>query len=264
MYLTLSLLVAVAVTLFVVSKFAKMLLAKRPNLEWITLASIVSAVIAVATYITLNLFVTGLEPMTMLGITFSAMILLSSIAFKIINKMSWGAAIATNVANIVIMLATSIAAIVINGEPLNKIVNSIAHTAKTNTMMVSSMVHGSKEIEPAVANKTDAGIPDEEVMDDNESEPTFTELELLPKGAITEAEKKQKPYAVPKYHVVSIDEIKTLIGKSLKIQTTKGSVIRGFLQQVNGGDAILDRRINGGTAITPIALSAIKKLEVYR
>ena len=80
MYLTLSLLVAVGITLFAVSKIAKMLLAKRSGLEWITTASIVSALIAVVTYVTLNIYVAGLEPMVMLGITFAAMILFSSIA----------------------------------------------------------------------------------------------------------------------------------------------------------------------------------------
>jgi hypothetical protein len=261
MYLMLSLLVAVGVTLFVVSKIAKMLLAKRSGLEWITVASIVSALIAVVTYVTLNIYVAGLEPMMMLGITFGAMILFSSIAFKVINQMSWGAAIATNVANVVIMLATAIGAIVLNGESLNKMVDSITHSAKSNTMMVSSMVKGTELVEPA---STEVGIPEEDMLEDSESEPMITELELLPKAEIKEEQKEKTIFVAPKYHVVSIDNIKSFVGKSLKIHTIKDTVIIGQLQQVKGNDAMLYRRVNGGTAITPIEFSSIKKLEVYR
>ena len=261
MYLMLSLLVAVGVTLFIVSKIAKMLLAKRSGLEWITVASIVSALIAVVTYITLNIYVAGLEPMMMLGITFGAMILFSSIAFKTINQMSWGAAIATNVANVVIMLATAVGAVVLNGESLNKIVDSITHSAKSNTMMVSSMVKGSDIVEPTF---TEVGIPEEDMLEDSESEPMITELELLPKDEIKEEQKKKPVFIAPKYQVVSIDNIKSFVGKSLKIHTTKNTVIIGQLKQVKGDDAMLYRRVNGGTAITPIAFSSIKKLEVYR
>ncbi len=263
MYLMLALLVAVGVTLFIVSKIAKMLLAKRAGLEWITIASIVSALIAVVTYITLNIYVVGLEPMIMLGITFGAMILLSSIAFKVINQMSWGAAVATNIANVVIILATSIAAVLISGKSLNKVISSVTDSAKSNTMMVGSMVNGTELIET-----TEIGIPEEEVHDDEANEPMVTELELLPKGEIENSKTIQKNTtpipAAPKYHVVSIESINSLIGKSLKIHTTKGRIIVGQLQQVNGRDAMLYRRINGGTAVTPIEISSIKTLKVYR
>ena len=274
MYLMLSLLVAAGITLFVVSKIAKMLLAKRPGLEWVTVASIVSALIALFTYVTLTIYVVGLEPMMMLGITFAAMIVFSSIAFKVINKMSWGAAIATNVANVVIFVATSVAAVVINGESLSKVVNSIAHNAKSNTMMVDSMVNGSNNVSDTV----EIGIPEEEMHEDDTSEPMTTELELLPEDVIegeAQAEIKQKPItAAPKYQkqqkhqqkyqVVNIDNIKSLIGRSLKIHTNQGRVIVGQLKQVNGNDAMLYRRVNGGTAVTPVEFSSIKKLEVYR
>ncbi len=258
MYLMLSLLAAVIVTLFAVSKIAKMLLAKRSGLEWITVASIVSALIAVVTYVTLNIYVAGLEPMVMLGITFAAMILFSSIAFKVINQMSWGAAIATNVANVVIILATSVGAIVLNGESLSEVVNSVTHSAKSNTMMVDSMVNGTEPVEPAVV-----GIPEEEVLEDSEAKPMVTELDLLPKGALKE-EKKKHVYVASKFHVVSIDSISSLVGKSLKIHTAKGRIILGQLQNIKGSNAILYRRVEGGTAVTPIPFSAIKKLEVYR
>ncbi len=276
MYLMLSLLVAAGVTLFVVSKIAKMLLAKRPGLEWVTFASIVSALIALVTYLTLNIYVSGLEPMVMLSITFTAMIVFSSIAFKVINQMGWGAAIATNVANVVIFIATSVAAVVINGESLNKVISSISHSARSNTVMVNSMVNGSNNI----IKTPEMGIPEEEMHEDDTSEPMTTELELLPEDVIegelqAKIKEKQKTIAVApkyqkqqkhqqKYQVVNIDNIKSLIGRSLKIHTNQGRVIVGQLQQINGSDAMLYRRVNGGTAVTPVEFSSIKKLEVYR
>jgi len=262
MYLTLSLLAAVIVTLLVVSKIAKMLLAKRAGLESIIFASVISALIAVTTYIGLNLFVEGLDPMVMLGVTFGAMLLFSSAAFKYINKMSWGAAIATNVANVVVILATSVAAIVLNGESLSKTISSITHSARSNTAMVGSMVGDAANTNFEAARMN---IPEEDVVEDSETEPMITELDLLPKGAIKAIEKKKKHvYVAPKFHVVSIDSIGSLVGKSLRIQKKNGNSVTGYLQSIKGNDAVLNQRISGGTAITPISFSSIKKLEVYR
>lgn len=264
MYLTLSLLAAVIVTVLVVSKIAKMLLAKRFQLEWIVLASVVSAVIAIATYVGLNLFVVGLEPMVMLGITFGVMLIISSAAFKYINQMGWGAAIATNVANVVIVLATSVAAVVLNGESLTKTISSITNSAKNNTAMVGSMVNPNAM--PNTTNENvEMNLPEDEVLDDDGIEPMITELDLLPTGAIKAlAKNKKHVYVEPKYYVVSINSIHSLVGKSLKVYKKNGSVITGYLENISGNDAVLNQRISGGTAITPVALSAIKKLEVYR
>ncbi len=215
MYLTLSLLVAVVVTLLVISKIAKMLLAKRPQLEWITVASVVSAVIAIITYVGLNLFVVGLDPMVMLGVTFGTMLIVSSAAFKYINQMGWGAAIVTNVANVVVILATSVAAIVLNGESLSETISSITHGAKNNTAMVGSMVNGSEFTNPALES-TEMNLPEEDVLDDDGNEPMITELDLLPKSAVKALDKK-RIYIEPTFQVVSIDSIHSLTGQTIKI-----------------------------------------------
>lgn len=261
MYLSLSLLAAVVITLFAVSKIAKMLLAKRAGLEWITAASLVSAVIAIVTYLGLNVFVKGLDTYIMLGISFGAMLLISSAAFKYINQMSWSGAIATNVANVVIVLATSVAAIVLNGESLRDTVASVTNSAKDNTQMVDTMVTGNNaHIESAVMS-----IPEEEIIEDNGVEPMITELDLLPEGTIKALKKeKERSYIVPKFQVVSISNIGSFVGKSLKIHQKNGTVITGALQNINGGDAIINRRFGNGRATVPVSLASIKKLEVYR
>ncbi len=122
MYLTLSLLASAAITLFIVSKITQFFLAKRPEIKWLIFAFLGSAIIALTTYIGLNFIVswidlsatdasqtlTKLHPMLMLVITVSTMLLLSSVAFKVINQMCWGSAIVTNVASVAIILLTSI------------------------------------------------------------------------------------------------------------------------------------------------------------
>lgn len=122
MYLTLSLLASAAITLFIANKIAQFFLAKRPEIKWLIFAFLGSMVIALATYIGLNVIVswidlsatdpsqtlTKLHPMLMLVITVSTMLLLSSVAFKVINQMCWSSAIVTNVASVAIMLLTSI------------------------------------------------------------------------------------------------------------------------------------------------------------
>ena len=118
MYLTLSLLASVAITLFVASKITRYFLAKRAEVKWVVLAFLGSTIIAVATYIGFSFMfamidhsaiesLTRLHPDIMLIITVSAMLLLSSIAFKIINQMDWKEAITTNIVSAVIMFAAS-------------------------------------------------------------------------------------------------------------------------------------------------------------
>jgi len=115
MYITLSLLLSAAVTLFVVSKIADFFLAKRPEIKWVLLSILGSTFISFVTYIGLtaiiawlDLSVTGqsitnLYPVTVLGISGTIIILFSSIAFKVINQMCWPSAITTNFISVAII-----------------------------------------------------------------------------------------------------------------------------------------------------------------
>ena len=115
MYITLSLLLSAAVTLFVVSKIADFFLAKRPEIKWVLLAILGSTFISFVTYIGLTAIIawldlsvtdqsiTNLYPLTVLGISGTIIILLSSIAFKVINQMCWPSAITTNFISVAII-----------------------------------------------------------------------------------------------------------------------------------------------------------------
>ncbi|MEE9445970.1 MAG: hypothetical protein V3V19_09935 [Cocleimonas sp.] len=135
MYLALSLLISASITFFIASKIANYFLAERPEIKWIMFASLASAVIAVSAFIMLNFIVAGIDlsttdatqtlmkryPTVMLIATISILLLLSSVAFKVINKMGWGAAIATNIASVGIIMATSFGASTLLDD--NKVMN---------------------------------------------------------------------------------------------------------------------------------------------
>ena len=115
MYITLSLLLSAAVTLFVVSKIADFFLAKRPEIKWVLLSILGSTFISFVTYIGLTAIIawldlsvtdqsiTNLYPLTVIGISGTIIILLSSIAFKVINQMCWPSAITTNFISVAII-----------------------------------------------------------------------------------------------------------------------------------------------------------------
>ncbi|MEE9309776.1 MAG: hypothetical protein V3U64_02040 [Cocleimonas sp.] len=124
MYFTFLLLISASITFFMASKIANFFLAERPEVKWIVFASLASAFIAVIAFVGLNFIVAGIDlsatdssqtlmkryPTVMLVVTISILLLLSSVSFKVINKMGWGAALATNIASVGIILAISFGA----------------------------------------------------------------------------------------------------------------------------------------------------------
>ena len=54
------------------------------------------------------------------------------------------------------------------------------------------------------------------------------------------------------------------VGKNIRIKNTNGRSITGALKNINANDLIIEQRINGGLAVTPISFAKIEKLEVYR
>jgi len=258
MYFIASLVAAVGLTLFVVSKIAKMLHAKRPEINWVILASFLGIFLAGLAWVILDIFVQGLKPIEMLVISLVVMLVVSSAAFKYINQMSWSSAVTTNIANIVIGIITIVAATVLNGESVEDTFYSTSKAVKSNINMVESVATGNT-----------VGIPEEEIIEDEaideEEELIVTELDMLPAGAaIEKAAKKRRIYIEPKYQVISINSINSVVGKSIKIYKKNGGVVSGLLTNLQGNDAVISQRLSGGTATTPVSLVSIKKLEVYR
>jgi small nuclear ribonucleoprotein (snRNP)-like protein len=270
MYLIASFIVALAITIFLVSKIAEMLQAKRSGMSWIFLASTIGAFVAALTLVPLGLFVEGLDPNVMLILTVVIMLIVSSMAFKYINKMNWGSAITTNIANIVLSLVAITAAVVLNGGSLDETYETVSNSITKNTNMVSQVASGdfnSRSDDSVTANgEMQVLAEDAETQEESDiEEPLVTELDLLPLGTVEEiAKKKTQVYIEPKYHVISISNIRSVVGKPIRILKKNGNKITGSLERISGNDIVVLQRLSNGSATTPISLASIKKLEVYK
>ncbi len=279
MYFYASLFAALIVTLVVVSKVAKMLLAKRYSMEWILLASLVGAVFATVAYVLVSTFVKGVEPMAMLILSISVMFVASSVAFKFINQMSWSSAVTTNVASIAVGLIAVTAAVVLNGKSFNDTLATVNMTVTDKVSMVQNVAEDMNDGEmslQAVEESADEALVDEngeevlpednmeESLDDG-LEPKLTENQFIPPAALREMKKKEKKvYIEPKYRFISVGSIHSVVGKPIRILKRNGKVIAGSLKKINGSEAYIAQRLSSGVATTPISIATIRKLEVYR
>ena len=137
MYFAASLFVASAITLFLVSKIAKMLNAKRPGIEWVLLSLVISGALAATTLVLIGIFIQELDPNIILGITLITVFIVSSAAYKYLNQLPWSGAFTLNIASVSIGLLTVIAAIVLNGESIKESLEFVNITAKNNTLVAS-------------------------------------------------------------------------------------------------------------------------------
>ncbi len=285
MYFALSLAAAAVITFYLVGRITKMLHAKRHGPVWVFVASLVGLGLSSLSLVPLGIYIKGLEPMEMFIVTLALVFVIMSLAFKYINQMNWSAAITTNVANIVIGLITVVTAIVVNGESLEDSFRTVAHMTKEKASLVQSVVSGEEvlnESEQEViaddldANNSDvADEPPEATMADDlaategESEdalePSLSELDLLPPAAVAEIKKKkQHVYVEPKFRVISLGALNSAVGKTIRIHRKNADSVTGVLVKRSARDVVIKQRMKGGSAITPIAVSRISKLEVYR
>lgn len=281
MYFYASLFAAFVITLIVVSKIAQMLLAKRFTFPWVLVASLIGGVAAVMAYALLSIFVNGIDPMVMLIVSLSTMFIVSSAAFKYINKMSWTSAITTNIANIAVILITMTAAVVLNGKSLEEEFASINSKAKDQMSMVESvatnlqggiviseseMVFEDEQLDTMALD--DEELTSETLVDNDEfidEEPIILERDLLSPSAIKALEAKENlVYIAPKFRSIGVGSLGSLVGQTIRILKSNGNTISGSLKSINGPDAYIAQRISNGIATTPVAIAKIRKLEVYR
>ncbi len=284
MYFAASLIAAFIITLFLVSKIAKMLNAKRPDIGWVLFALVAGGVLATIAVIALGIFVKGQDPNIMLAITLVSAFLLSTAAYKYINNLNWSGAFTLNIASMAIGLLTMVAAVVLNGKPLNETLNSVNSSLSniSNGELVMSPATEQKDINATAdqgeaddltnnpANNPEAPIASDVLNSENDmltddEEPVITELDLLPPSAAHEIKKKQqKVYIEPKFRVISIGNIQSAIGYRVRIHRRNGNTITGALKRVSDGDAVVSRYTNKGTVVMPISLAQIHKIEVYK
>jgi len=284
MYFAISLIAAAVITFYLVGRITKMLHAKRHGPVWVFVASLVGLGLSSLALIPLGMYVKGLQPIEMFIVTLALVFVIMSIAFKYINQMNWSAAITTNVANIVIGLITVVTAIVVNGESLEDSFRTVAHMTKEKASLVQSVVTGeevfdenqqeamtvdSEASDSDVVEETGATMADDIAETEGESEdalePSLSELDLLPPAAVAEIKKKkQHVYVEPKFRVISLGALNSAVGKTIRIHRKNAGSVTGILVKRSARDVVIKQRMKGGSAITPIAVSRISKLEVYR
>ena len=271
MYFAASLFAAFVITLLLVSKIAKMLNAKRPEISWILFALIAGGILAAITTIVLSMFIQGQEPNVMLAMTLVATLIVSSAAYKYINKLNWSGAFTLNMASMAIGLLTLVTAVVINGESVSDTFNSLNISAKNNTAMVKSMATADS-IDDAVATMSEDNInnaenitEEDETSTEDEVPAAVTELDLLSPSAARDIKKKEKRvYVEPKFRVISISNIYSAVGHKVRIHRKNGNTIVGGLKQIDGNDAVISKYTSKGTVVMPISMAKIHKLEVYK
>lgn len=277
MYLAASLLVAFAITILLLSKIANMLNAKRPDFGWVIFASVIGVISSAATMLSLSLFVKGLDPFLMLTFTLAITFIVSSAAYKYINKLSWSGAFTLNVASLAISTLGFVAAVVLNGESLSDSLDWASNSVKENTSTVRTMAasdfvidENGEIIDPAnkaenSTAKNDALTAESEMLLADEKDSAITELDLLPARAVRDIKRKQKRvYVEPKFRVISIGNIHSAIGRRIRISRKNGNTITGGLKRVSGNDAVISQYTSRGIVVMPITMSKIHKLEVYR
>jgi len=267
MYFAASLFVAFVITLLLVSKIAKMLNAKRFEINWVFFALIIGIGLTTIAVILLNMFVQNLEPNIMLAMTLVTALIASSAAYKYINKLNWSGALTLNMASMAIGLLTLVTAVVINGKSISETFDTLNIYTKNNTAMIKSTATGENNSREAIENASGSAIADTQndiSADDNEETP-ITELDLLPAGAVKYIKKKEKKvYREPKFRVVSIGNIHSAIGHKIRIHRKNGNTIIGALKRIDGNDAVISKYSNKGTVVMPISIAKIHKLEVYK
>lgn len=280
-----SIIAALGITLWLISYIAKMLSAKRPGLGWIILAWITGGILSTLLIIPIGIFANDIDPTILFIVTLGLSFIISSAAYKYINQMGWGGAFTTNIASYVIGLVTFVVAIIISGNSLKQTFNTITIAAQKNATMAGSLathdisqdilLHQQKSNE---TGKNSENVDSQLVSDENANnnsdidkegtgeylEPEFKEEDLLPKKLVRQNQAKEKPYVSPKYHVVRIDRINSLLGREIRIKKRNGNVVAGSLQKIRGNDVVVKQRIHGGEATIPVSLATIRKLEVYR
>ena len=281
MYFAASLFVAFAITLYAVSKIAKMLNAKRPEINWIFFALLLGSLLALVAVTALGIFVQDQDPNIMLAITLVTALIVSSAAYKYINNLNWSGAFTLNIASMAIGALTLVTAIVINGESLKETLDTLNITAKKNTSIVKSMATGNlakgslngseaslsasisaSMSEDSLNNDTEESI---ENADDEMLEPVITELDLLPAGTVRDIKQREKNvYVEPKFRVVSLGNIHSAVGHRIRIYRENGNIVTGALKRVSGNDAVISRYTGKGTVIMPISIAKIHRLEVYK
>ena len=254
------LIVTFLLTLWLTSHIARQLHARQWKMPFVLAAWVTGLIFTFASLVLVD--VLGLEQPIKLALQIALPVFFTTLAFVLFTRSGFGSAFTTNIAGAFIGLILSVVAIVVIGLPVDKTFSAGQAVLGNAKSTVLSMITG-KQVEPAVQ----VSINEPEVADvlEDVPEPIYTTNDYLPDSARIALEKAQtKSYTEPHYRNMSIFNARRAVGMRIRASWKDGKVSLGKLEAVQGGDLIVTLRRKEGVAQVPIAMSSLKKLEVYR
>jgi len=248
------LIVSILVTLWLTSHIAKQLHARHWKMPVIFACWVIGFIFSIASLILLD--VLTLEPLLKLGLQIGLPIFCTTLAYVLLTQLGVASALTTNVAGVFIGLILSVVVIVTLGMPIDKTFSSASSIFHTSKAQLTSMITGKEVVVLAAVEE----VPEEEVV-----EKLYTTNDFLaPEAQAALERQKNKVYTDPHYRDMNIFNARRAIGMRVRVSWKDGKTAAGKLDAVQGGDLIVTLRRKEGAAQVPIAMSRLKKLEVYR
>lgn len=249
------------ITLFLTSHIAKQVHGKHWKMPVIFMSWVVGGIFAFLVYASMDVLpIADLDPTIVLVLKYLLPFLVSTIVFMLLIRLDFMGAMTVNAAGLFIGLILSVVAIVVLGHPLEKTVNIGNVALQTAKINVVSMMTGKPVSQEAVAELNPAEV---EVIE--ELEPVYTEKDFLPPSAQKALVVQEETiYTQPRYRDINVLNARRVVGKRVRASWKNGKISIGKLETVEGGDLIVSLRRKEGIAQVPIAMSSLKKLEVYR
>ena len=253
------LIVTFLLTLWLTSHIARQLHARQWKMPFVLGAWVAGLVFTFASLVLVD--VLGLEQPLKLGLQILLPVFFSTLAFVLFTQSTPGSAFTINIASVFIGLILAVVAIVVIGLPVDKTMQAGQAVFTNAKSSVITMITG-KEAEPAIR----VSIHEPEAEDvEIEPEPVYKTKDFLPDSARLALERAEtKVYTEPHYRNMSIFNARRAVGMRIRASWKDGTISLGKLEAVQGGDLIVSLRRREGVAQVPIAMSSLKKLEVYR
>jgi hypothetical protein len=237
--------IAFLITLWVTSFLAGLMRAKKPEMIWIFIAWITATLLSIIGIFSLRYLL--IDKLIIEVLMYLIPLFLFTFIYRLINKMNWMAAITTTTTAFSVGIIAVVMLIISLSKPLDKTIIDMATTMGfVDEQFVEKTVSEEQEEESGV----------------------FSEQELLNpqvRAALeAQKERQQQRYKQLTFKRISTQQANTAIGYKIRLAKTNGKVFEGTLSNIQHGQLIIEHRLYGGVATTPIALNSVKKLEVYR
>lgn len=237
--------IAFLATLWITSFLAGLMRAKKPEMVWIFTAWIIAIILSAVGIFSLRYLL--IDKLVLDVLMYLIPLFIFTFVYRFMNKMNWMAAITTTTTAFSVGVISVVILIIFLGKPLDKTIINLGSYAGF--------------IDEQVREKTIS----EEIEEESR---IFSEQELLSpqvRAALkAQKERQQQSYKQLTFKMISTQQANSAIGYKIRLAKKNGKVFEGILRNIQDRQLIIEHRLYGGVATTPIALNSVKRLEVYR